>query len=96
MTDFTKLLNLEIAKYLVENQSELDASGLEEVEVIEKLTSGKAVLELRTFGFALIELKPGYVGLIPHLWVFFIASEYRGKGFGTSIHAKSIKEILSG
>jgi GNAT superfamily N-acetyltransferase len=90
MIDFAAMSRLEIAEFLVARQSELGIAELTTQKVIESLESGKAVLETRQYGFALIQQTPAADGTIPHLWVLFIDNERRGSGLGS----RFVRELL--
>lgn len=90
MTDFTKLRIDQIADYLVANQADLDAGGISREDVLVKVASGKAVIETRAYGFAVIEEQRTADGVIPHLWILYVAPEHRGRGFGY----RFMKELL--
>lgn len=92
MVDFTAFNHDEIAAFVVANQGDMDVDGFTIEEVTSALASGKAVMVARPFGFALIELKPGYEAgtMIPHLWAFFVSREIRKKGLGS----RFMKELL--
>ena len=90
MIDFAALSRLEIAEFLVAHQSELGIADLTAQKVVESLESGKAVLEARQYGFALIQQTPAADGTIPHLWVLFIDNEQRESGLGS----RFVRELL--
>lgn len=81
--DFTSMSLAELATFIVEHQHEMGAHGITAEEVTAKLETGKASLETRPFGFALVELTPTSNGrAIPHLWLLFISPESRGRSLG--------------
>ena len=90
MIDFTAMSTLEIAEFIVVHQSEMDIADLTTRKVIDSLESGKAVLETRSYGFALIQRTAAVDGMIPHLWVLFIDNNQRGSGLGS----RFVREIL--
>jgi len=90
MTDFAAMSRREIAEFLVAHQSELGIADLTAQKVMESLESGKAVLETREYGFALIQQTPAADGMIPHLWALFIDNKRRESGLGS----RFVREIL--
>jgi len=83
--DFTTLTAGELALFAVAHQAELGVSGLIEADITEAIAAGRAILELRPYGFAIIEQKAASNGLtIPHLWLLFVSPDRRGKGLGRS------------
>lgn len=83
MIDFSSLTANELAHFVVAHQDELDVGGLVVGDITDAIAAGRASLELRPFGFAIIEQKAAAAGgTIPHLWLLFIAPEHRGQGLG--------------
>lgn len=92
MTDFTTMSHAEIARFLVTHQSALNAEGITYDDVINRLATGQAILEVRSYGFAVIERSHISEGkFIPHLWVLFVDEKRRGAGLGR----KFMKQILA-
>lgn len=83
--DFTTFTVEEIADFLVAHQDELDTEGATVMDVLEQVRLGRAALEVRPWGFALIQLAvaTGTDERIPHLWVLYVAAGQRSKGRGT-------------
>ena len=90
MIDFTAMSTLEIAEFIVAHQSEMGIADLTTQKVIDSLESGKAVLETRQYGFALIQQSPAVDGIILHLWALFVDNKQRGSGLGS----RFVREIL--
>ncbi len=81
--DFTKFTLQEIAEFAIAHQEQMGAAGIEAEEIVSSVFEGRAVLETRDFGFALIELKPGADGkFIPHLWLLYVSEHRRGRRLG--------------
>jgi len=91
MIDFTQLSRLELAQFIVHHQAELDAGGIDEHDVLDALATGRAALETRPYGFAIVEQKPTTSGKsMPHLWLVYIAAEHRSSRQGS----KFVRELL--
>ena len=90
MIDFAAMSGAEIAEFLVAHQSELGIVDLTAQDVVDALASGKAVLETREYGFALVQQTPAEDGMVPHLWALFIDGEKRDSGLGS----RFVREIL--
>jgi GNAT superfamily N-acetyltransferase len=84
MTDFSTLKHAEIVTFAISHQEDLGASGLTETEILAALQTGRAVLETRPHGFAVVELKKtAQEGkFIPHLWLLYIDRQLQGRGLG--------------
>lgn len=91
-TDFTTLSHAEIAEFAVAHRSELDCEDMTVDEIISKLSEPRTILEVRPYGFAVIE-PSWYSGedFHPFLWLLFVHVEKRGNGLGH----KFMREILS-
>lgn len=81
--DFTKLTLQEIAEFAVAHQDQMGADDIKAEEVVSAVSEGRAALETRDFGFALIEIKAGLGGnFIPHLWLLYVSEHRRGRRMG--------------
>ena len=80
--DFTTLTDAQLAQFAVAHQDGLDIDGLVEADIVTAVAAGRASLERRPYGFAIIEQRPAAGGTIPHLWLLFVAPEHQGKGLG--------------
>ena len=80
--DFTTLTDAQLARFAVAHQDALDIGGLVEADIVTAVAAGRASLERRPYGFAIIEQRPATGGTIPHLWLLFVAPERQGKGLG--------------
>jgi GNAT superfamily N-acetyltransferase len=78
--DFTTLTDAQLAQFAVAHQDALDIGGLVEADIVTAVAAGRASLELRPYGFAIIERRSAAGGTIPHLWLLFVAPEHQGKG----------------
>jgi GNAT superfamily N-acetyltransferase len=83
LTNFSTFTDIEIAEFAVANQYEFGSNGETVDEILGRINDRSAVLEKRSYGFALIELKPAGNGQqISHLWILYVAPERRGKRLG--------------
>jgi ribosomal protein S18 acetylase RimI-like enzyme len=92
MTDFSAMSRSEIVDFLVAHQHELGIADLAAEKVNHSLESGEAALEMRPYGFALIQHTPSNDGVIPHLWALYIDSDKRGSGLGSRFVRELIKQ----
>lgn len=93
MPDFTQLTAAEVADFVETHGAEMDAPDVTSRDVLEALQAARAVLEVRPYGFALIQLQPTSTGSnIPFLWLLYVAPEHRGRGIGS----KFVRELLRG
>lgn len=89
--DFTRLTASELVRFIIDHRDEMGAGGLTADDITNALTTGRAVLETRSYGFAIIELKPATDGkAMPHLWLLFVAAERRAQGIGRQF----VRELL--
>ncbi|MFA9216858.1 MAG: GNAT family N-acetyltransferase [Sphingomonadaceae bacterium] len=88
--DFSTLTLEQLAVFAVAHQDEMGVGGLVEADITDAVAAGRAVLELRPYGFAILEQKPAPGGTVPHLWLLFLAPERRGKGLGR----RFVRELL--
>jgi hypothetical protein len=83
MNDFTSFDRLGLAQFTERVREEIGAPGLDAKDVFDALESGKAVAEVRPYGFALIQLTPAPDGKrIPFLWVLYINQASLGRKAG--------------
>ena len=76
--NYTTLRAEQIAAYAESSCAEMEAD-VSAGDILDRLKNGKAVLEVRSFGFAVLKLKPGVEGrLMPHLWLLYIDPSQRG------------------
>lgn len=80
--DFTTLTDAQLAQFAVAHQDALDIGGLVDADIVTAVAAGRASLERRPYGFAIIEQRSAAGGPIPHLWLLFVAPERQGKGLG--------------
>ncbi|HSD37749.1 MAG TPA: hypothetical protein VLC92_09580 [Rhodocyclaceae bacterium] len=94
---FTTFTLEEIAEFLVAHEGELDMEGTTAEEVLERVRSGQSALEVRSWGFALIQLAiaKGVDERIPHLWVLYVAEGQRGKGRGAVFMRELLRKYSS-
>ena len=57
--DFSVFNLQELSEFIVANQDQIGAADLTHEEIVSAVSEGRAVLELRDFGFAVIQLKAG-------------------------------------
>lgn len=88
--DFTTLTDAHLVQFAVAHQDALDIGGLVETDIVPAVVAGRASLERRPYGFAIIEQRPATGGTIPHLWLLFVAPEHQGKGLGR----RFVRELL--
>ncbi len=89
--NFTALSASELIAFAVLRQDEMGVGGLTESDITDALTSGRAVVETRPFGFAVIEQKPTADGKkMPHLWLLFVDQQNRLRGLGR----RFVRELL--
>lgn len=90
--DFTNMTLADIAAFVAQHQQEMGADGITAEEVTAKVSTGKASLETRPYGFALVELAPTSDGkAIPHLWLLYVSPESRGRALGRQF----VRELLA-
>lgn len=81
--DFTAMTVDQVAAFAVAQQDELGIGGLEICDITTAIAEGRAALELRPYGFAVIELKATTAGgPMPHLWLLCLAPQHRNQGQG--------------
>lgn len=85
--DFTTLTDAQLAQFAVAHQDALDIGGLVEVDIVTAVAAGRASLERRSYGFAIIEQRPATGGTIPQLWLLFVAPRAPGQRLGAPLHA---------
>ena len=95
MADFSVMNEAEIAAFANSRQEEMGSSGLTEADILAALQTGRAVLEIRPHGFAVVELKEADQKgkFIPHLWLLYIDSEQQGRGLGQRF-VRELKAIV--
>jgi hypothetical protein len=77
-TDFTLMRPVEIAAFLAAHQDELGMSGVTADQVTASIEAGRTILEVRPYGFALVQLMDG----LPHLWALYVKDAQRQQGHG--------------
>jgi GNAT superfamily N-acetyltransferase len=83
MKSFLDMNCSSIEAFLIEHQTELGMEGLEAGDVSSQVAAGRAAIEAREYGFAIVQLKDAGEGkLMPHLWVIYIAESQRGRRLG--------------
>ncbi len=81
--NYTTLTTTEIAALAEAKREEMGACGLTAGDVLDALESGRAVLEVRPYGFGIVTLKPGLDGKqMPHLWLLYVDAANRGQRLG--------------
>ena len=91
--DYTTLTAAEIAAIAEARREEMGADGVTAGDVLEALESGKARIEVRSFGFGVVALKPGLEGkLMPHLWLLYIDPAHRGRRLGNGLVRDMIRQ----
>lgn len=89
--NFLEMSDDQIDEFLVLNQDEFSASGIQRGEIFDAVRTGKSVIERRNFGVAVINpMQPAPDYKQPFLWILYVATEFRGQGYGR----KFIRQIL--
>lgn len=93
--DFTTLSDIELEQFAVLHQDALAISGLVQDDIVNAVAAGRATIERRPNGFAVIERQIAADGTIPHLWLLFIAPELQGKGLGHRLMRELLRQHAS-
>ena len=92
MPDYPSCTAVEIASIATAVQDELGAAGISADDIIQRMQNGRAAIEARQYGFAVIELTQTPDGhFMPHLWLLYIDPAHRGKGYGRQF----VRELLA-
>lgn len=94
--DFTSLTLQELSEFAVDHQDQMGECGMTHEDIVSAVCDGRAALETRTFGFALVQLKPGHGGkFIPHLWLLFVSEGQRGRRLGHTFMRQLMRKYSS-
>lgn len=90
--DFTMFSPDALAAFAESHRHELHAEGVTAADITNALAQGRAEIELRRYGFAVIEVTPGRAPgtQIPHLWLLYVNPSARGQGWGS----RFVEELL--
>lgn len=75
---FPSMSQNELVSFLVDHQDELAACGIAEADLHKGLAEGSALVEVREFGCAVVQVKDSG----PHLWLLYIEPARRRHGLG--------------
>lgn len=89
--DFMSMSIHDLDALAIQRAGELGAEGLEPGDVLRAIDEGRAIVERRPYGFAVVERTSAQGGCwVPHLWLLYVEPGQRSRGVGRTF----VRELL--